>query len=668
MKKKSISLIIAMTIFMGIAPISQKAIAYEAKFNEDFESGSDPWTTNKGTWGIVNDDSKAFTNTETKKDGLVSRGDVNWKDYTVEGKLKAIEFNGSKRAALCGRVKDSKNYYAVALSEKNGVELIKVVKGKTTVLGKVKTSILENTWYDLKLDMSGSKLKAYLNGKLVLEKEDTSLTNGAVALMTKKVNVLFDDIKVTNLSAGGDVVVPVDPTPVDPTPVNPTPSEDGALSKYSVTGFSAGNVGGGVIDENSVGYAKVTNATELANALKKGSGVKVIEIANDIDLGWNMLPDEAKKASVFTAHNSAITHPLLKKTGVSKAKVNSFDGLTIYSKNGAKLTHAGFSFKGCKNVVVRNITFDEFWEWDESTKGNYDRNDWDYVTIEGCNKVWIDHCTFGKAYDGIIDSKKGTKGLTISWCRFLPGDPNTTFFKSMFDEMENNKSAYPMYNYLRGQGLSMEDIMQVAAPQKKTHLIGSSEFASDNKDLELTLHHNYYKDSQDRMPRLRGGNAHVYNVVMDADGCNAASKVIPSDVKLNITNAGYHFGISTNGALSTEGGALLLEKSVILGVKQPLKNNQKSVNKSQYTGKIEALDTIYNFEDINFRGNSTTEGSPLSPTPAEALPFSWNGFNTLPYSYKADDPSTLVETLNAKDGAGAGTLGLTVKEWLTTNY
>lgn len=29
MKKKSISLIIAMTIFMGIAPISQKAIAYE---------------------------------------------------------------------------------------------------------------------------------------------------------------------------------------------------------------------------------------------------------------------------------------------------------------------------------------------------------------------------------------------------------------------------------------------------------------------------------------------------------------------------------------------------------------------------------------------------------------------------------------------------------------
>ena len=91
MKKKSISLIIAMTIFMGIAPISQKGIAYEAEFSEDFESGSDAWTTNKGTWGIVNDDSKAFTNTESKKDGLVSRGDVNWRDYTVEGKVKATK-------------------------------------------------------------------------------------------------------------------------------------------------------------------------------------------------------------------------------------------------------------------------------------------------------------------------------------------------------------------------------------------------------------------------------------------------------------------------------------------------------------------------------------------------------------------------------------------------
>ncbi|MCR4944637.1 MAG: polysaccharide lyase [Clostridium sp.] len=167
--------------------------------------------------------------------------------------------------------------------------------------------------------------------------------------------------------------------------------------------------------------------------------------------------------------------------------------------------------------------------------------------------------------------------------------------------------------------------MDVAAPHKKTHLIGATEFASDNKDLELTLHHNYYKDSQDRMPRLRGGNAHIYNIVMDSRDANKAKSIISSSLNKQINSAGYHFGITSNGALSTEGGALLLENSQILGVSSPLRNNQKSASKTEYTGKILALDTIYKYKDIDFRGSSIEKNSPLSPEPAKALDFSWNG-------------------------------------------
>lgn len=122
----------------------------------------------------------------------------------------------------------------------------------------------------------------------------------------------------------------------------------------------------------------------------------------------------------------------------------------------------------------------------------------------------------------------------------------------MFDEMESNESQYPMYKYLRSLGLSQDNIMDVAAPHKKTHLIGATEFASDNKDLELTLHHNYYKDSQDRMPRLRGGNAHIYNIVMDSRDANKAKSIISSSLNKQINSAGYHFGITSNGALSPE--------------------------------------------------------------------------------------------------------------------
>ena len=187
--------------------------------------------------------------------------------------------------------------------------------------------------------------------------------------------------------------------------------------------------------------------------------------------------------------------------------------------------------------------------------------------------------------------------------------------------------------------------------------------ATDNKDLEITMHHNYYLDSQDRLPRLRGGNAHVYNIVMDSQNAYKASTLIPSSVAKAITNKGYSFNVTSNGAISTEGGAVLVENSAILGIKYPLRNNQKSASNSSYTGKILALDTIYEYKDISYRGNSTDPNSPLSPEPATILKFSWNGFNELPYNYTLDDIQNLLSTL--KETVGSGIIDL---NWMKTIY
>lgn len=126
---------------------------------------------------------------------------------------------------------------------------------------------------------------------------------------------------------------------------------------------------------------------------------------NDLNLGWNELP-AAAQTSPFAEHNDALTHPVLKQTGVSKLTIDGFNGLTIFSANGATIKHAAISVKRSQNVIIRNLEFDELWEWDESSKGDYDKNDWDYITLEETSKVWIDHCTFHKAYDGLVDSKK----------------------------------------------------------------------------------------------------------------------------------------------------------------------------------------------------------------------------------------------------------------------
>lgn len=440
-----------------------------------------------------------------------------------------------------------------------------------------------------------------------------------------------------------------------------------AKEQAIVTGGFAdvdGVTGGGVLDENSEYYVKVTNAEELAKALKKGSKAKVIEIMNDIDLGWNVI-GELAQTSPITENKTALTHPTLIETGVSKVTVDGFDGLTIYSKNGAKLTHAGFVFKRSNNVVIRNLEFDELWEWDEYTKGKYDRNDWDFITLENTHNVWIDHCTFGKAYDGVVDVKKGSSGVTISWSEFLPADQTEgSFYDVMFDEMEANPSDYKMYQFLRNQGLSEEVIRNVAAPQKKTHLVGANELASDNSDLELTLHHNYYLDTQDRIPRLRGGNAHVYNVVIDSTNAYEAGKEISDKVASAISKAGYSFQVTSNGAISTEGGAVLIEDSVISGIQYPIRNNQKSASKENYTGKILAQNVLYTFEDTYYQGNSIDKDSPLSPIPAKLVDFSWNGFEVLPYTYTSIQPDELTRLLTASDGAGAGNVSLSTKQWL----
>ncbi|QRN94441.1 hypothetical protein JRI60_35670 [Archangium violaceum] len=443
------------------------------------------------------------------------------------------------------------------------------------------------------------------------------------------------------------------------------------LTDYNLTGFSAGNTGGGLVSESDTAhYKKVYTATDLALALKKGSGVKVVEIMNDLNLGWNELP-AAAKVSPFSAHNAASTHPVLLATGVSKINVDGFNGLTIFSANGARLRHVAITIKRSSNVIIRNLEFDELWEWDEKTKGNYDSNDWDYLTLEEDTKVWIDHCTFNKAYDGLVDSKKGTSGVTISWSTFK-GDEGgaTSWVTRQFDALEANKSAYPMYNHLRSSavGLSENDIITIAGPQKKGHLVGSTEFDAGNANLSITLHHNYYKNIQDRMPRLRGGNAHVYNIVMDAQGAWAAKKKLTSAMASAISSKGYHFDLTSNGAISTEGGAVLVEKSHILDVQYPVRNNQTDPSDASYTGKIRVVDTIDSLNGVVFRGGSDTSGSPLSPVPATVKAFSWNGFSALPYGYTADDPSTLVTRLTAADGAGAGRLTWAKENWLKTSY
>lgn len=445
-----------------------------------------------------------------------------------------------------------------------------------------------------------------------------------------------------------------------------------AAGRHRLVGFARGTTGGGVLAETDPAYRQVRTAAELGTALATKT-VRVIEIMNDLDLGWNELPGDAQKGALRAA-SAPLLHPVLKQTGVTTVDIQDREGLTIFSAMGATIRRAIFNIKRCKNVIVRNLRFDELWEWDEASQGKYDKQGWDFITVDmGSSDVWIDHCDFTKAYDGVVDVKGGSSNVTISWCRFMGDDGGAnSFVRQQIAELEKNPGGYPLYGFLRENGFSVDDIVQISRSQKKGHLVGANDFDPMNAQHTVTLHHNIYKNMQDRVPRLRAGNVHVFNVLVDNVEAFAARQrrdelvAAMSPTSAARLSGSFSFSVTLNGAISTEGGAVLLERSALMDVASPVRNNQTDPTMASYTGKIRVLDTMYSLGGKSFRGGSEEAGSPLAPVPAPVLPFSWNGVPNLPYAYDAEDPAGLAASLNAPDGAGAGRLTWPKERWLQT--
>jgi pectate lyase len=456
-------------------------------------------------------------------------------------------------------------------------------------------------------------------------------------------------------------------------------------SAYNLVGFAQGTTGGGIIATNDPAYKQVYTPLDLAQAIrsanKTANSVKVIEIMNDLDLGWNEIGAAVQSldSTPFRSHTTPLLHPKLLVTGVSLIDIKAKSPLTIFSANGATIRHANFNIKSTGNIIVRNLRFDELWEWDESSKGDYDRNDWDFITLGNAgtvSNIWIDHCTFTKSYDGIVDMKQGSYNITISWCKYTGDDGATnpsSFVWQQIDKLESNKSAYAMYNFLRTRGFSTTNIATIIQGGDKCHLIGALSLNSENAQHKVTFHHDWFLNPWDRLPRLRAGNVHNYNLYVDdtlglaARRLRDAIAATLSTTDQNTLNNTYNFRPFLNGSISTENGAVLVEKSVYKDCLWPLRNNQTDPSNPIYTGKIMALDTIYQFDSTTIRGNSTDPGNPLGPFQAPVIAFSWNlPGNVLPYSYTMDDPSQLLSIL--QQGAGAGVLTWNKTNWLATSY
>jgi hypothetical protein len=169
-------------------------------FRAEFQNGSSGWTLQGGTWAIGTDGNAVFTESATSGTTRAVAGST-WTDQSVEARVKPIAFGAAGRNVhVFARFQDANNNYRLALRDTNQLELRRTVGGTSTVLVlqplSTAATLQTGIWYNLRLQASGTSLKAYVNGALIASTTDSSVPNGRVAIGTVNTSATFDDIVV----------------------------------------------------------------------------------------------------------------------------------------------------------------------------------------------------------------------------------------------------------------------------------------------------------------------------------------------------------------------------------------------------------------------------------------------------------------------------------------
>jgi len=313
---------------------------------------------------------------------------------------------------------------------------------------------------------------------------------------------------------------------------------------FDLVGFAtngSGTTGGGVLAPGDANYrildASVADKAQQLKTWLESTTALVVDIQVEVDLG-----------ALNNVSNRPKTNPELIASGLGVINLRS--NKTVFSSTGATIRHGKFNISGQNNIIVRNLRFRGLWEFDEGSQNppdnspwGYKIQDWDYIDVQnGAKNVWIDHCDLEKSYDGIADITGGADLVTFSWCR-LGGDTEgavarqISYLEKLYQgQITDNRISFTFYRGLRdgayaAQGIprqSVQDILAHELPHDKCNLVGSADTSTgDIGYLNLTFHHIYYHACRQRLPRMRFGNAHVFNLFVDnsiiTEGTNMAT-------------------------------------------------------------------------------------------------------------------------------------------------
>jgi len=154
-------------------------------------------------WKIVNDNGNKVAAQLAKNEGdyynLLVLDKLNFKDFILTVKLKAIAGEEDQGGGLVWRYIDNNNYYITRYNPlEHNFRFYRVVNGNRKQLISVDCDIKTGIWVTMTIEMKGNKISCSLNGiKMIEATDDTFKSSGYLGLWTKADAVTyFDDFTI----------------------------------------------------------------------------------------------------------------------------------------------------------------------------------------------------------------------------------------------------------------------------------------------------------------------------------------------------------------------------------------------------------------------------------------------------------------------------------------
>jgi hypothetical protein len=182
------------------SPTAPYNLAYK-DYTDVFDPGR-PFTREGGTWDFSelpgSSELAGLSQFSTAGDARAYIGTPT-NDQSVEARVRLDTYNSSPQGAwfgLLARFVDARTHYYLTARSTNRLEIRRQVNGVATVLASVPFTATPGRFYDLKLTVLSDELRAYVDGALVAQANDSQIREGQYGIATYRTAATFQRFEV----------------------------------------------------------------------------------------------------------------------------------------------------------------------------------------------------------------------------------------------------------------------------------------------------------------------------------------------------------------------------------------------------------------------------------------------------------------------------------------